>query len=133
MALDRHRFDLVLSGHPHWGQLFPLHLWHPVRECYLNNRNLKLSTLLIWFALGWIFEAEIAHCGTMLLLPQIASLHNNMKAFFFQVNSPIYKLALFTVYKVSFICTYFVLYTLFFKKNFHTQNSESFKVILKSV
>ena len=34
LALDSHRVDVVLSGHTHGGQLFPIHLWHLIREPY---------------------------------------------------------------------------------------------------
>lgn len=34
LALDSHRVDIVLSGHTHGGQLFPIHLWHLFREPY---------------------------------------------------------------------------------------------------
>ncbi|XP_020631305.1 transmembrane protein with metallophosphoesterase domain-like [Orbicella faveolata] len=70
MALDDYSVDLVLTGHTHGGQLFPIHLWHLVREPYFAGLYQHKSGGYVYVSSGVYFwgmpmrlwsEAEITH------------------------------------------------------------------------
>lgn len=70
LALDSHRIDLVLGGHTHGGQLFPIHLWHLAREPYFAGLYRHKSGSQVYISSGVHFwgmpmrlwsEAEITH------------------------------------------------------------------------
>ena len=70
MALDDYSVDLVLTGHTHGGQLFPIHLWHLVREPYFAGLYQHKSGGYVYVSSGVYFwgmpmrlwsEGEITH------------------------------------------------------------------------
>ncbi|XP_078364627.1 transmembrane protein with metallophosphoesterase domain-like [Oculina patagonica] len=70
LALDSHSVDLALTGHTHGGQLFPIHLWHLVREPYFAGLYRHKSGSYVYVSSGVYFwgmpmrlwsEAEITH------------------------------------------------------------------------
>ncbi|PFX26003.1 transmembrane protein with metallophosphoesterase domain-like [Stylophora pistillata] len=70
LALDDYSVDVVLAGHTHGGQLFPIHLWHLVREPYFAGLYQHKSGSYVYVSSGVHFwgmpmrlwsEAEITH------------------------------------------------------------------------
>ena len=68
--MDDYNVDLVLTGHTHGGQLFPIHLWHLVREPYFVGLYKHKSGSQVYVSSGVHFwgmpmrlwsEAEITH------------------------------------------------------------------------
>lgn len=70
LALDDYSVDLALTGHTHAGQLFPIHLWHLLREPYFAGLYRHKSGSYVYVSSGVYFwgmpmrlwsEAEITH------------------------------------------------------------------------
>jgi len=70
LAMDDYNVDLVLTGHTHGGQLFPIHMWHLVREPYFAGLYQHKSGSQVYVSSGVHFwgmpmrlwsEAEITH------------------------------------------------------------------------
>ena len=70
LALDNYRVDLVLTGHTHGGQLFPIHLFHLVVEPFFSGLYQHKSGSYVYVSSGVYFwgmpmrlwsKAEITH------------------------------------------------------------------------
>lgn len=70
LSLDNYSVDVVLTGHTHGGQLFPIHLWHLIREPYFAGLYQHKSGSYVYVSSGVHFwgmpmrlwsQAEITH------------------------------------------------------------------------